>query len=681
LWPLNRKDDRISVARTGATELWEHGKTDSRRNPLGHERKRMTTIAALGANRGGIAQPGTPQKPAAALALAAIGIVFGDIGTSPLYTMATVFDPANGLPLTKGNLIGIVSLIVWSLILVVSLKYVTLIMRASNRGEGGIMALLALAASAVADRPRLRRGLLIAGVFGAALFYGDGVITPAISVLSAVEGLKIAAPNLKPYVVPITLVVLIALFLFQKRGTGGIGAVFGPIMLTWFAVLAVIGAVSITKAPSILAALNPLAALGFLISHGWLAFVSLGAVVLALTGAEALYADMGHFGASPIRLSWFGLVFPSLALTYLGQGALLIAEPSAVDNPFFKLFAPWALFPMVALATVATVIASQAVISGAYSMSKQAIQLGFLPRMEVVHTSAGEIGQVYVPAINWALLTAVVISVIAFGSSTALGAAYGIAVTGTMLITTVLTFFVLRYAWHFNWLVCLGATGFFFIIDVSFVGANLLKFEQGGWFPLLIGAVVFTLMSSWKRGWELVVRAARASAEATPLRQYLEGLLANPPVRVAGTAIFLTIDPDAVPRALLNNLEHNSVLHERVIFVHVKYSDVPYVPPDKRVLVEPIGKNCLRVIVDYGFKDEVCLPVALASSAIEGMQIDPQKVSYFLSRTTVVAGPGAGMWLWREKLFATMVANMSSLAGFLKLPALRVIELGSRIEI
>ena len=621
------------------------------------------------------------HAPLPALALAAIGIVFGDIGTSPLYTMNTVFDPANGLPLEPANVIGVVSAIVWSLLVVVSLKYVTLIMRANNHGEGGIMALLALAASAVADRPRLRHGLLIVGVFGAALFYGDSVITPAISVLGAVEGLEIAAPQLKTYVVPIALAVLIGLFIVQKRGTAGIGAVFGPIMVLWFMVLAVVGVLNIQKSPGILTALNPFAALVFLIQHGWLAFVALGSVVLALTGAEALYADMGHFGARPIRVSWFALVFPALALNYLGQGALLLAEPKAIDNAFFHLFPSWALYPMIALATAATVIASQAVISGAYSMTRQAIQLGFLPRLHVLHTSATEIGQIYVPAINWMLLAAVVASVVGFGSSTALGSAYGIAVTGTMLITTFLTFYVVRYAWHYNLWLCVLATGYFFAVDAIFSASNLLKLMQGGWFPLAIGALIFIVMSTWGRGREMMIEQAHVRAGTTPLKPFLDTLFGKEPVRVPGTAVYLTIDPDGVPHSLLNNLEHNGVLHDRVLFVNVRSREVPWVPQEERINITPLDRKCFRVVISYGFKDDIDLPLALKGCAAHGVPIESMKVSYFLSHAVVVATGGKGMSLWREKLFAAMSHNMANVAGYLKLPANRVIELGSRVEI
>ena len=627
------------------------------------------------------AQAGHVDKSMVKLALAAIGIVFGDIGTSPLYTMSTVFDANHGLTLTRANVLGVVSLIIWSLMIVVTLKYVTLIMRAHNHGEGGIMALLALASSSVMDRPRVRNGLLLAGVFGAALFYGDGVITPAISVLSAVEGLQVAEPRLKPFVVSIALGVLVALFLVQRRGTAGIGAVFGPVMVLWFGVIAVSGLLNIGRAPAILAAFNPFVGLEFLVRNGWRAFVSLGAVVLALTGAEALYADMGHFGAPPIRLSWFALVLPALGLNYLGQGALLLSDAKTVDNPFFHLFPSVTLFPMVLLATVATVIASQAVISGAFSMTKQAMQLGFMPRMGIVYTSEREVGQIYVPAINWLLLIAVVGAVLGFGSSTALGSAYGIAVTGTMMITTFLTFYVVRYAWHYNLWLCLLATGFFFVIDFTFFAANLLKFVDGGWFPLLLGAIMFIVMSTWHRGRALMIEQASVHAGELPLSTYLDSLFAKETIRVPGTAVFLTIDPNTVPHALVNNLEHNHVLHERALFVHVTNQDVPYVPREQRVAITPLGHNCYTIIVVYGFKDEANLPQALRDCEPQGLVVDPAQVSFFLSHATVVATGGKGMPVWRERLFSVMAHNIGNIAAYFKLTANRVIELGSRVEI
>jgi len=620
-----------------------------------------------------------PALPA--LALAALGVVYGDIGTSPLYTLSTVFDPSNGLALNAFNIVGIVSLIFWSLMIVVSLKYVVLILRANNHGEGGIMALLALAASSVASHRRLRHALLAVGVMGAALFFGDSVITPAISVLSAVEGLEVAEPGLKTYVIPVTLTALIVLFVTQKRGTGGIGAVFGPVMVLWFVVIGAVGLVNILSAPVVLVALDPLQGLAFCMHHRWLAFVALGAVVLSLTGAEALYADMGHFGKRPIRLTWFGVVFPALALNYLGQGALLLTNPGAVQNPFYRLFPQWAILPMIVLATAATVIASQAVISGTYSMAMQAMQLSFLPRMNIVHTSEREIGQIYVPGINWVLLVAVVAAVLGFRSSTALGSAYGIAVTGTMLITTLLTFFVVRYAWHLNWLLCVFATVFFFVIDATFFSANLLKIVDGGWFPLVIGALMYTVMATWGRGWEMMMAEARVRAGKTPLKPYLASLLASDPVRVGGTAIFLTPNADAVPHALINNLRHNRVLHERVVFLSVLTTGLPWMPESERVQVEPLCPGCYHVTVKYGFKDEVDLPRTLAAYKSPEFTFNLDDTSWFLSRAVVVPIRGHGMSLWRERLFAVMLHNVGNIAAFFKLPANRVIEVGARVEI
>ncbi|HEV3105872.1 MAG TPA: potassium transporter Kup [Trinickia sp.] len=641
----------------------------------------MAHFASAARETDRVGVPGPHRPGLRTLALAALGVVYGDIGTSPLYTLSTVFDASNGLPFNAFNVVGIVSLIFWSLMVVVSLKYVALILRANNHGEGGIMALLALAASSVATRPRLRRSLLIVGVMGAALFFGDSVITPAISVLSAVEGLEVAAPTLKTYVIPVTLTALIALFVMQKHGTSGIGAVFGPVMVLWFVVIGVAGFVNIAAAPAILDALNPLQGLGFVLHHRSLAFVALGAVVLSLTGAEALYADMGHFGKRPIRVTWFGIVFPALALNYLGQGALLLGTPGALQNPFYRLFPQWALFPMIVLATIATVIASQAVISGTYSMTKQAMQLGFLPRMNIVYTSEQEIGQIYVPGINWTLLAAVVAAVLGFGSSTALGSAYGIAVTGTMLITTLLTFFVVRYAWHYNWLLCVFATAFFFMIDAMFFSANLLKIVEGGWFPLVIGVVMFTIMATWGRGWEMMLTEAGVRAGKTPLQPYLMSLLAHSPVRVGGTAIFLTPNPDAVPHALVNNLLHNRVLHERVVFVTVVTKEVPWVSDSERVKVEPLCASCYRVMITYGFKDEVNLPQTLGACQAAGLTFDPTETSWFLSRAAVIPKQGREMALWRERLFAVMLHNVGNIAAFFKLPANRVIEVGAQVEI
>jgi len=614
-----------------------------------------------------------------ALALGAIGVVYGDIGTSPLYTIHEIFAGSGGVALTHDNVLGVISVIFWTLMIIVSMKYVTLILRADNHGEGGIMALLALASAAVAGNPRLRRLLYVAGVFGAALFYGDGVITPAISVLSAVEGLEVAAPSLKAFVVPVTVIVLVVLFAVQRKGTAGIGFVFGPIMLAWFGILAVAGAVNIVAAPQVLAALNPLVGIDFIREHGWGAFVALGAIVLAVTGAEALYADMGHFGRGPIRAAWFGLVFPALTINYLGQGALLITDATAIENPFYLLFPAWLLFPMVGLATVATVIASQAVISGAYSMTKQAVQLGFLPRMHVVHTSAREIGQVYLPAINWILLVSVVAAVIGFGSSTNLASAYGIAVTGTMLITTVLTFWVVRYGWGYNWLLCILATGFFLLIDIAFFSANTLKIAQGGWFPLVIGAAVFVMMMTWKRGREILLEKLRI--QAVPLGPFIQSVVADKIPRVPRTAVFLMASPEGVPRALLHNLMHNNVLHERIVFLTVVYADVPYVPLPGRVLIENLGNEFYRVRIFYGFMDEPDIPAALERCDCEGLEFEMMATSFFVSRETVVPTEAGGMAHWREELFASMSDLASSVVDYFKIPPNRVIELGTRVEI
>ncbi|MBV9497152.1 MAG: KUP/HAK/KT family potassium transporter, partial [Acidobacteria bacterium] len=510
-------------------------------------------------------------------------------------------------------------------------------------------------------------------------FFGDGVITPAISVLSAVEGLELAAPSLTPYVVEITLVILVALFFVQKRGTAGIGSVFGPVMIVWFLVLAASGLVHLVRQPAILAALNPLAGLRFGLEHRWIAFVALGSVVLALTGAEALYADMGHFGAGPVRLSWFAVVLPALTLNYFGQGALLLDDPKALENPFFRMFPEWSLVPVVLLATVATVIASQAVISGAFSMTKQAMQLGFLPRLFIAYTSDREAGQIYVPAVNNALLVAVVAAVLAFRSSTALGAAYGIAVTGTMMITTFLTFFVLRYSWNFRLWTALSATGFFFLIDLTFFSANLLKIVEGGWFPLAVGALIFIGMVTWSKGRELLASSIRA--DAIELRPFLENVLADRPMRAPGTAVFLNAQPDLTPPALLHNLKHNHVLHEKNLFVTVHTQEVPWVRDGERATAELLCESCWAVTLTFGFKDELDVPAALEQLKSHGIALDPMTTSYFLSRSTILPTLGGGMAPWREKLYANMHRNAASAADFLNLPVNRVVELGAKVVI
>jgi KUP system potassium uptake protein len=614
-----------------------------------------------------------------ALTLAAIGIVYGDIGTSPLYTMKEVFSKEHGLALDQVNIFGVVSLIFWLLFAIVAIKYVTLILRADNRGEGGIMALTALALESVTKASRWHFILLVLGLFGAALFYGDGVITPAISVLSAIEGLEVATPAFKPYVIPITLAVLIALYSVQYKGAAGIGILFGPIMVLWFAVLAAMGLVNIVKTPTILMALNPMYALEFLNYHRYLAFLALGAVVLALTGAEALYADMGHFGARPIRVAWFLIVFPALALNYLGQGALLLASPEAANNPFYQQLGAWSVYPLVILSTVAAVIASQATISGAFSMTKEAISLGFLPRMKIIHTSAKEIGQIYIPIVNWLQLLVVVGVVVGFGSSSALASAYGIAVTGTMLITTMLTFFVIRYGWKYNLALCFMATGFFFVIDAALFSANALKFVQGGWFPVVLGGLMFTIMVTWKGGRELVFENLRK--HAIPLEDFLESLFVSPPTRVAGTAIFLRGEADGVPHALLHNLSHNKILHERVVFLTLHNVDVPWVPNSDRIKISDLGHNCFQLDVYYGFKNEPDIPAALDLCSAQGLHFEPMETSYFIARQTIISRPGGGMAMWREWLFVTLSRNARDAADYYQVPTNRVIEVGSQVEI
>ena len=614
-----------------------------------------------------------------AAALGALGIVYGDIGTSPLYAAKEVFNPSHGIPFSTANVLGGVSAIFWALMIIVSVKYVILIMRADNRGEGGIMALLALAAASVKTRGRWSVPIALLGVFGAALFYGDGVITPAISVLSAVEGLEVVAPGLKPYVIPLTVIVLVALFAIQSRGTATVGSLFGPVMIVWFLVLGIIGAVNIIKAPEVLHALSPSHAYLFLTQHGLASFTVLGAVFLAVTGAEALYADMGHFGSRAIRLAWFVCVLPGLTLNYFGQGALLITDPKAIENPFYLMFPGWALLPMVGLATAATVIASQAVISGTFSMTKQAIQLGFLPRTNIVQTSAKEIGQIYIPSINWALLAAIIAAVIGFGSSSALASAYGLAVSGTMLITTLLTFFVVRYGWHYSLTVCLFSTSFFMLIDAAFFAANMLKFVEGGWFPLAMGTILFTLMVTWRRGREVLFEHLKTSA--IELQPFLESLFQHPPLRVEGTAVFLAGTADSVPHAMLHNLAHNKVLHERVVFLTVVIKDIPWVAPGEQIELESLGHNCYRLRVNFGFKNQPDVPRALRLCKSHGIEFNMMETSFFVSREKVIPTAGAGMALWRERLFAAMSRNAGSIVDYFSIPANRVIELGTQVEI
>ena len=614
----------------------------------------------------------------AALTLGAIGVVYGDIGTSVLYAVKEVFGSGH-VDFTPANVYGILSIFFWTLTLIVSLKYVVLVLRADNHGEGGLVAMLALASQAVKDQPRLRSVLLLFGIFGTALFYGDGVITPAISVLSAVEGLEVIEPAFKKAVIPITLVILFALFWVQKRGTSGIGKFFGPITLVWFAVLALLGISQIISNPVILKALSPHYALFFMWENPGTTFIILGAVVLCVTGAEALYADLGHFGKKPIRVAWFAVVMPALTLNYFGQGALLLSQPGAVKNPFYLMAPDWALIPLVLLATMATVIASQALITGAFSVTKQVIQLGYLPRLNILHTSVRETGQIYIPMVNWGLFVAIVLAVVLFRTSSNLATAYGIAVTLDMLITTVLTFFVIRFSWKYPLWLCVAATGVFFAVDLAFFLSNLMKFFSGGWFPLLIGGLIFTLMITWKEGRALLNQKLRA--DALDLPAFLESVFVSPPARVEGTAVFLTAEKGTVPNALLHNLKHNKVLHEQNLFVTVENHEVPWVKLDKRLEVEPLGRHCWQVVIHYGFMNDPNLPKALQSLVQQGCQLDAMSTSYFLSRDTVIPTIGGGMAPWREKLFAQMHHNASGAADFLKLPNNSVVELGSKIEI
>jgi KUP system potassium uptake protein len=614
----------------------------------------------------------------AALTVGAFGVVYGDIGTSVLYAIKEVFGSGH-VPFTPENVYGVLSIFFWTITVIVSLKYVALVLRADNNGEGGLVAMLALASQAVKDKPKLRSFLLLVGIFGTCLFYGDGVITPAISVLSAVEGLEVVSPKFKDWVIPLTIAILFALFAVQKRGTAGIGRFFGPITLAWFLSLAVLGVSHIVHHPGILTALSPHHALRFMFAQPGTTFIILGAVVLCVTGAEALYADLGHFGKKPIRLAWFSVVMPSLTLNYFGQGALLLARPEAVKNPFYMMAPEWATLPLVGLATAATVIASQALITGAFSVTKQVIQLGYLPRLQIRHTSVRDTGQIYIPAVNWGLFVGVVLAVVLFRSSSNLAAAYGIAVTLDMLITTVLTFFVIRYGWGYPLALCVAATGFFFVVDLAFFSSNLLKFAQGGWFPLAIGAAIFTLMTTWKSGRAILHNKLREqSLELVP---FLEAVFASPPTRVEGTAVFLTAEQGAVPNALLHNLKHNKVLHEKNVFATVRSHEVPWIALDKRAEVTPLGNDCWQVVLHYGFKNDPNVPKALERLKEVGCDLDPMATSYFLSREVVVPTIGGGMAPWREKLYAQMHHNASAAADFLALPNNAVVELGSKIEI
>ncbi|WP_047539155.1 potassium transporter Kup [Methylotenera versatilis] len=623
----------------------------------------------------------TPRKATLpTMALAALGVVFGDIGTSPLYTMKEIFSTGHHLlPLNSLNVYGILSLITWALILIVSLKYVAFIMRADNRGEGGIMALLALAIRNAKGNSRKQRYIMLLGILGACMFYADGMITPAISVLSAVEGLEIAAPSLHTLIVPITLIVLFLLFWAQSKGTAIVGAFFGPVMLLWFGTLGLLGIINILHDPTILNALNPIYAIRFFTSEPWVAFVALGAVVLAVTGAEALYADMGHFGRYPIRLAWFGFVLPALLLNYFGQGALILHNAASIKNPFYLLAPEWAIIPLILLATLATVIASQAVITGAFSVSRQALQLGYLPRMHIQHTSESEQGQVYMPRVNWGLMVGIMALVLFFGSSGDLAAAYGIAVTGDMVITTLLASIVFTEVWRWSKLKTGLLIALFLTIDLAFFGANVLKVADGGWVPLIIGAVIFTLMLTWKNGRTLVYE--RLKSESMAIEPFIEAVGAHPPQRVPGMAVFMTPNPDGVPHAMLHNLKHNKVLHEKVMILTVKFLDVPHTNTEERVTVEAMLHEFYRVTVRYGFKDEPDLPRDLALCASRGIAVEPMETSFFIGKEILIPSEKTGMAIWRKKIFIGLFRTAETITNQFKLPPNRVVELGSQVKI
>ena len=619
------------------------------------------------------------KQPMGLLMLGAIGVVFGDIGTSPLYTMRALFTGRFGVPLTHDNVLGLLSVIFWSLVIVVTLKYATLIMRADNRGEGGVLALTALVSGRLTRESRLRWWLAGLGIFGAAMFFGDAMITPAVSVLGALEGIEVMTPVLTPYVVPLAIAIIVGLFAIQRHGTASVGVLFGPICALWFVVLAVLGGIALAEHPVVLEALSPVWAVRFVAGEPGVAFLSLGAVVLAVTGTEALYADMGHFGASPIRRAWLLVVGPALVLNYFGQGALLLTTPSAIANPFYLLAPSWALLPLVILATAAAVIASQAVISGAYSITRAAVQMGYCPRLAIRHTSEKAIGQIYVPFINWTLLVAVVLLVVGFRSSTALAGAYGFAVTMSMMIDSVLIYFVMRRLWGWSRWAALGITAPLALIDLAFLSSNTLKIPYGGWFPLVVGAVMFTLLTTWKRGRKVLFD--RLSEDALPLEQFIQSIELAPPVRVEGTAVFLTSTPDRVPHALLHNLKHNKVLHERVVFLTVVTRDIPYVAIDERLEIEDLGCEFTRMRAYYGFKEDPDVPEVMELADRSGFRFEMMETSFFVSRETLIPSVRPGMAMWRERLFSSMSKNAIKASDFFHVPANRVVELGTQVEL
>lgn len=612
------------------------------------------------------------------MSVGALGVVYGDIGTSPLYALRESFLSAVGLEVNRESILGILSLMVWSLILVVTVKYLFVVMRADNDGEGGVLALTALVLGG-ALRNKTKTALVALGLFGTALLYGDGMITPAISVLAAVEGLEIAFPAVEQYVVLIAAVILVGLFMIQRRGTAAIGAVFGPIMILWFLVLAVLGVVQVVQTPEVLEALSPALAAGFFVENPRLAFLALGGIFLVVTGSEALYADMGHFGTRPIRLGWMTVVLPALTLNYLGQGGLVLSNPGVIDNPFYRLAPSWGVLPLVVLATTATVIASQALISGAYSLTMQAIQLGYLPRQRIDHTSAREFGQIYVPGINWILMIATVGLVIAFGSTSELAAAYGVAVTSTMVITTALIYVVMRQRWGWSRLAAGALSSVFLVVDLAFFGANILKIPDGGWFPLVIGLAVFTLMITWKQG--RIVLANRLRRAELPIERFIGSIVEHPQRRVPGTAVYMFPEVGATPPALLTNLQHNEVLHETVVLVSVNNVRRARVPQAERATVHPLGEGFYQIVLKYGFMQEPNVPVALTNITTAEFGFDPTDATYFLGRETVLPAGGPGLARWREHLFAGMHRNATSASSFFELPADSVIEVGVHVEI
>ena len=623
-------------------------------------------------------QEKTHGSSLAILTLGAIGVVYGDIGTSPLYALRECFHGQHSVPPTHENVLGVLSLIFWSLTLIISIKYILFVMRADNNGEGGILALLALVAKSPDAKRKSRASLIALGLFGAALLYGDGMITPAITVLGGVEGLDVVTHIFEPYIVPITLVILVILFMIQSRGTARVGMLFGPVMIVWFVTIAILGLTWIVKEPRVLAAFNPLHAVTFFEANGWHGFVVLGAVFLVVTGGEALYADMGHFGPKPIRLAWFSIVLPALFLNYLGQGAMILLNPAAASSPFYLMAPRWGLLALVVLATFAAIIASQALISGAFSLTRQAIQLGYSPRLEIAYTSEHHQGQIYIPQVNWTLMFCTLGLVVGFRSSSALAAAYGIAVTLTMLITTMLAYLVARGAWGVRRVVAGSIALFFFLIEFSFFGANLLKVAHGGWFPLVVGAVVYTILSTWKRGRALL--ASRMREKLYPFDQFLSDIEAYPPQRVTGTAVFMTSNLTGTPPTLLHNLQHNKVLHERVILLTVVTSDVPYVATNTRTEVEPLGHGFFRLTVRYGFMEEPDVPDALAHASRQGFKIDLNETTFFLGLETLLATRRPGLPLWRERLFVLIARNAVRATAFFRLPPERVVELGVQVE-